>query len=83
MSAAAEGNTLSKETNEERRRNRLRREIAKQHNWRVTTWAKAITYIEERQLELEALGFPREELFEPDFGNPALVAQYSDLTRPE
>lgn len=71
------------ETNEERRAQRLRREIQKQHNWRVSTWAKAIKYIEVRQQELDELGAPREDLFEPDFSNPALVDQYSDLTRPE
>lgn len=68
---------LSKETNEQRRRTRLQREIAKQHGWRVTTWAKAELYIAERQKELEALGFPREDLFKPDFDNPAMVEEYA------
>lgn len=81
----SEGTTVPKvETNEERRRVRLHREITKQHNWRVSTWAKAQRYIEVRQEELEELGFPREELFEPDFSNPALVAEYAELGgRPE
>lgn len=76
-------NTLTKETNEERRARRLRREIGKQHNWRVTTWAKAEQYIEERQVELEGMGFEREALFEPDFSNPALVEQYASSATPE
>jgi hypothetical protein len=76
-------NTLSKETNEERRARRLRREITKNHNWRVSTWAKAERYIEERQQELESLGFDRESLFEPDFKNAAMLEQYADLPRSE
>lgn len=68
---------LSKETNEERRRTRLQREIGKQHAWRVKTWAQAERYIAERQDELEALGFPREDLFKPDFDNPAMIEEYA------
>lgn len=78
-----ENATRRAETNEERRARRVRREIQKQHNWRVSTWAKAIKYIEQRQKELTDLGFNREELFEPDFTNPSLVDSYADLTRPE
>lgn len=69
---------LSKETNEQRRATRLRREIAKQHAWRVKTWAKAEEYIKERQEELETLGFEQEDLFEPDFKNPAMLAEYAN-----
>lgn len=75
-------NQLTKQTNEERRAERLRREIAKQHNWRVMTWAKAEKYIEERQQELTLLEFERESLFEPDFTDPALVDQYADSIFP-
>lgn len=75
MSEVASG--LTKETNEERRATKLRREIQRQHNWRVTTWAKAEQYIEERQQVLVNLGFDREELFQPDFNNPAMIAEYA------
>lgn len=68
---------MSKQTNEERRAERLRREIQKQHGWRVKTWAVAMKYIDERQKELAALGFDEEELFQPDFNNPAMVEEYA------
>jgi len=64
------------ESNDQRRAVRLRREINKQHQWRVKTWATAQRYIAERQTELRELGFDEEELFEPDFSTEANVELY-------
>lgn len=74
------GTGLSKETNEQRQERRLRREIQRQHAWRVQTWATAELYIKERQAKLAELGFAAEDLFEPDFSNQAMVEEYANRT---
>jgi hypothetical protein len=65
------------ESNADRRAARLRKEIDKQHRWRVTTWAKAAQYINVRQNELAELGFDAHETFEPDFNDAAMVDAYA------
>jgi hypothetical protein len=66
------------ETNADRRRVRLLREIKKQHNWRIQTWAKAELYIAKRQAELVELGFGKEDLFRPDFDDQAMIEYYAN-----
>jgi hypothetical protein len=65
------------ESNADRRAARLRKEIDKQHKWRVTTWAKADQYIKLRQNELVELGFEPHETFDPDFDDEAMVDAYA------
>lgn len=65
-------------SNAERKAAKLRKQIRRKHDWRVQVWAESEQNIAKLQHELEALGEPREQLFKPDFSDPALLAQYAN-----
>jgi len=69
-----------KETNEGKRRDKLRRQVQRAHEWRVQVWAQSELRIRSAQASLEVLGSEPVDLFEPDFNDDALLHHYADMT---
>lgn len=64
-------------TNLERRVEKLKRRIEKDHDYRVKIWAQAEIRIQGRSAELEALGQKPPELFRPDFSDHEMLLEYA------
>lgn len=69
-----------KESNEDRKRDKLRRQITRAHEWRVQVWAQMDLKIKSAQASLEVLGGEPIDIFEPDFDDPAMVQHYASMT---
>lgn len=76
----ADEQIVVKESNEDRRRARLERTREKNHNWRVSTWARAQIKIAECDAELRALGFEPTPLYEADFDDVSMLPEYAART---
>lgn len=68
-----------KESNEDRKRDKLRRQATRAHEWRVQVWAQSELRIREAQAGLEVLGSPAVDLFEPDFNDDSMLHHYATM----
>lgn len=68
-----------KESNDDRKRQKLHRQIQRSHEWRVQVWAQMELKIRSAQAGLAVLGDEETELFEPDFTDDAMLHHYSTM----
>lgn len=68
-----------KETNEDRRRKRLRKEAVRAHEWRVQVWAQMELKIRGANAQAEVLGAEPYVPFEPDFENEETLKHYAEM----
>lgn len=68
-----------KESNEDRKRAKLRREVTRAHEWRVQVWAQMELKIQAATEALKVLDAEPEPLFEPDFNDKGLLHHYSSM----
>lgn len=71
--------TSLKESNEDRKRAKLRKSITRAHEWRVQVWAQSELKIQGAQAQLDVLNGGTVELFEPQFDDPDMVAHYASM----
>jgi hypothetical protein len=69
-----------KETNEDRRKDKLRRQVNRAHDWRVQVWAQSELKIREANAALQALGDEPIKPFDPDFTDDSNLHHYSTMT---
>lgn len=69
-----------KESNEDRKRDKLRRQVTRAHEWRVQVWAQMELKIRTANASLEVLGAEPVEPFEPDFGDDDTLHHYANMT---
>jgi hypothetical protein len=68
-----------KESNEDRKRKRLRREATRAHEWRVQVWAQMELKIQGANAEAAVLGADPYEPFDPDFSTPEMLKHYAEM----
>lgn len=73
-----ESKTL-KESNEDRKKAKLRRSIARAHDWRVRVWAESELKIRAANASLVVLGAEEIVPFEADFSNDENLHHYSQM----
>lgn len=69
-----------KESNDDRKRDKLRRQITRAHEWRVQVWAQSELRIREANASLQVLGTEPIEPFEPDFTDDGNLHHYANMT---
>lgn len=69
-----------KESNEDRKRDKLRREAQRAHEWRVQVWAQMELKIRTANAQAEVLDSAPYVPFEPDFGDDTMLHHYSTMT---
>lgn len=69
-----------KQSNEERKIEALMRKAKKAHDWRVQVWAQMEIRLRTINAQLEALGEPKFEPYDPDFDDMDALRHYSDMT---
>lgn len=65
--------------NDERKRDKLRRQIQRAHEWRVQVWAQSELKIRGNNAALQVLGSEPVELWEPDFSTDENLHHYSTM----
>lgn len=68
-----------KESNEDRKRDKLRREATRAHEWRVQVWAQMELKIRTANAQAEVLGAEPYVPFEPQFDDDAMLNHYSTM----
>lgn len=68
-----------KESNEDRKKDKLRRQVQRAHDWRVQVWAQCELKIRAANASLAALGTEEVEPFEPEFDNDEMLHHYSSM----
>lgn len=68
-----------KESNEDRKRDALRRKAQRAHEWRVQVWAQSELRIREASASLEVLGSEPLDLFKPEFDNDDMLHHYASM----
>lgn len=69
----------SKQSNEDRKIEALRKKIEKAHDWRVQVWAQSERRIKAMTAELAVLGAAPIDLFDPDFTDESMVEHYATM----
>lgn len=69
-----------KESNEDRKRDKLNRQVTRAHEWRVQVWAQMELKIRQANASLEVLGSQPVECFEPQFDDDSMIAHYASMT---
>lgn len=69
-----------KESNEDRKRDRLTRTILRAHDYRVQIWAQSQLKIAGAVAELEVLGGEVPDLFQTDFDSEDMLHHYANMT---
>lgn len=69
-----------KETNEDRKRDKLQREVNRAHDWRVQVWAQMELKIRSANASLEVLGSEPVEVFAPQFDDDSMLQHYASMT---
>lgn len=69
-----------KESNEDRKRDKLTRSIQRAHEYRVQVWAQMELKIQGAQADLEVLGGEPPTLMETDFTDKDLLHHYASMT---
>lgn len=68
-----------KESNDDRKRDKLRRSITRAHEWRVQVWAQSELKIRAANASLVALGSDPVEPFPPQFEDDGMLHHYSTM----
>lgn len=68
-----------KQSNDDRKRDKLRRQITRAHEWRVQVWAQSELKIRAAQANLSLLDGEVVDLFEPEFDNDEMLHTYSNM----
>lgn len=68
-----------KESNEDRKRDKLRREAVRAHEWRVQVWAQMELKIRTANAQAQVLGAEPYEPFEPQFDDDGMLNHYSTM----
>lgn len=69
-----------KQSNDDRKRDKLRRKIVRQHEWRVQVHAQTEIAIREAQAALSEMGGEVVDLFEPDYSSKDMLHHYANMT---
>jgi len=69
-----------KESNDDRKKDKLARKITRAHEWRVQVWAQMELKIRADIAAMEALNGEAPALFEPDFESQDMLQHYADMT---
>lgn len=69
-----------KESNEDRKRDKLRRQAIRAHEWRIQVWAQMELKIRSAQASLEVLGAEPVDLMEPQFDDDEMVHHYASMS---
>lgn len=69
-----------KQTNEERRRDKLQKQAARAHEWRVQVWAQQTLRLDRINAELAAMEFPPVVPWEPDFADREMLKHYAEMS---
>ncbi len=72
-----------KESNDDRQRQKLRRQVRRAHAWRTQVWAQSEVKIRQANAALAALGADAEEVDEPDFTTEENLHYYSNMALPK
>lgn len=68
-----------KESNEDRKKDKLRRQIARAHDWRIRVWAESELKIRSANAALAVLGAEEVKVFEPDFTSDENLHHYANM----
>jgi hypothetical protein len=68
-----------KESNDDRKRDKLRRQATRAHEWRVQVWAQSEFKIRAANAALEALGSKPVDIFPPKFDDNEMLHYYSTM----
>lgn len=68
-----------KQSNDDRKKDKLRRQITRAHEWRVQVWAQSEIKIRAAQAALTALGGEEVDMFMPEFDNDEMLHHYSNM----
>ena len=69
-----------RQSNDDRRAEKLAKEVTRAHEWRVQVWAQSEIRIRRRNAELVAMGREPIEPFDPDFGSLEMLTHYAEMT---
>lgn len=72
-----------KESNDDRKRDRLERKANRAHEWRVQVWAQSELAIRAANAELEILGGEPVQPYSPDFTNNDRLSHYATMKLPK
>lgn len=72
-----------KESNEDRKRDKLQRKAHRAHEWRVQVWAQSELAMQAANAELEILGSEPYMPYTPDFSSPDMLTHYASMTLPK
>lgn len=71
---------IPKQSNEDRKAEKITRLRERAHIWRVRVWAESERRIRGFEAELAAMGRDADPLFEPDFEDESMLEHYAELT---
>lgn len=77
---ATEQPTVLKQSNDDRKRERLLRKARRAHEWRVRVWAQSELAIQEANASIEVLGGEAYDPWTPDFSSPESLRNYAAMT---
>lgn len=69
-----------KQSNDDRRADKLTKGIIRAHDWRVQVWAQSELRIQRMNAELEAMGREQVIPFEPQFDTKEMLTHYAEMT---
>lgn len=72
-----------KESNDDRQREKLRRQVARAHAWRVQVWAQSELKIRQANAALGLLGTDPVEVYKPDFESEERLNHYANMALPK
>lgn len=72
-----------KQSNDDRRADKLMKQAQRAHDWRVQVWAQSELRLKRVNAELEAMGRDAFQPYEPDFTDPERLAHYSEMSLPK
>lgn len=70
----------TKISNDDRKRNKLSREITRAHEWRTQVYAQMELKIRTATAQLEVLGGEAPDLFEPQFDDDDMLHHYASMS---
>lgn len=69
-----------RQSNDDRRADKLAKEVNRAHEWRVQVWAQSELRIRARNAELQAMGRDPITPFDADFDSVDMLKHYSEMT---
>lgn len=73
----------AKQSNDDRKRDRLERKARRAHEWRVQVWAQSELAIRAANAELEILNGEVYQPYQPEFDNEQMLHHYANMTLPK